>query len=423
MIDGDGSATLPSGAGTAVPRRVPEGDPSALVGMFGRIAEAEFRGSSPVYAYLSEFLAGRPELAAPLLAAPPPQRRALLYFAAAQYVVRTREPDHPLAAYLPVLGGDRTPDAGLAVAFAALVATYQDELANLCAGRTTQTNEPARCALLRPALALATTAWAGPVALVDLGTSAGLLLIPDRYAYRYPTDSPGASCPDVSSPDRYPRARHPGASPGARVYGRPGAPPELTMSCLVRDAAPPADLLATTPRIGARIGIDLSPVAAGDTAATTWLRCCVWPEHTGRLRRLDAALAEAALVPRTLLAGDMVEILPAVLADLPSDVLPLITSSNSLTYLPAERRRRLVASLARAGAGRDLAVVVNEAASCGLNLFTDEGPVRAPGSAAGTLATVRWRAGRPQVDALATTGAHGAWMSWHPRGYPPAIQQ
>ena len=47
--------------------------------------------------------------------------------------------------------------------------------------RRTQTNEPRRCATLLPALAQLD----GPLALLEVGASAGLCLYPDRYSYRY----------------------------------------------------------------------------------------------------------------------------------------------------------------------------------------------------------------------------------------------
>jgi hypothetical protein len=47
--------------------------------------------------------------------------------------------------------------------------------------RRTQTNEPGRCATLLPALA----ALDGPLALIEVGASAGLCLHVDRYSYDY----------------------------------------------------------------------------------------------------------------------------------------------------------------------------------------------------------------------------------------------
>ena len=57
---------------------------------------------------------------------------------------------------------------------------------DLCATRMTQTNEAARAAVLRPAFGRAAELIGDkPMALVEIGTSAGLLLVPDRYRYRY----------------------------------------------------------------------------------------------------------------------------------------------------------------------------------------------------------------------------------------------
>src|SRR2546421_4460979 len=152
--------------------------------MFRHFAEVEFRGSSPVYERLALNLAGEPELAAPLLAAPPGQRRALLYFAAAQYLLRTSVPEHPLRAYLPNLDGERVPDGGLWTAFTDLVRNHGGELANLCATRTTQTNEARRSALLRPGLGRAGALAAGrPLALVALGAHSGPPPLPDRVRH------------------------------------------------------------------------------------------------------------------------------------------------------------------------------------------------------------------------------------------------
>jgi hypothetical protein len=51
----------------------------------------------------------------------------------------------------------------------------------LMLARSTQTNEPARCAALLPVLAQLPQ----PLALVEVGASAGLCLLPDFYGYDY----------------------------------------------------------------------------------------------------------------------------------------------------------------------------------------------------------------------------------------------
>lgn len=368
-------------------------DPGRLVRMFRHFAELEFRGSSPVYERLALALADQPELAGPLLAAPPGQRRALLYFAAAQYLLRTSVPEHPLRAYLPNLGGERAPDGGLWTAFTDLVSNHGGELANLCATRTTQTNEARRSALLRPGFGRAADLAAGrPVALIELGTSAGLLLLPDRFGYRYT-----------------------GAGRVER-RGRTDAPPALTMECAVR--GPDWPEVATDLAVASRTGIDLNPIDPADEPAVTWLRSCVWPEHAERLARLDAALAEARATGPTMIAGDLVATLPAVLADVATDALPLVFTSNALTYLSPQAWAALVATLAAAGARRDLAVVLNEAAICGLQIFSTGAPRGPKGEVTQTLTVVAWQDGTPTVEALALTAPHGAWLEWRPGRHP-----
>ncbi len=361
--------------------------------MFRSYADLEFHGSSPLYEALARDCAERPELARPLLAAPLTQRRALLYFAAVQYLLG-RVPAEPLAGWYRSLGGTRVPDGELAGAFGDFVGRYRDELGVLCAGRTTQTNEAARTALLRPALSrIARTFPNRPVTLIELGTSAGLLLLPDRYGYDY----------------------------SGRRAGRPDAPEALVMPCELRAEVP--DDLDLQPVIADRIGIDLNPIAADDPDATDWLRACVWPEHTDRRARLDAALAEARAVRPRLIAGDLVGALPAVLAGAglagaaAAAALPVVFASNALAYLTDPARATLIGLLHETGRRRDLAVVLNEAARCGAALFAE---VPVPPGAVSTPTVVTWVGGRPAVEVLGTAAAHGRGLDWRPARYPYA---
>jgi hypothetical protein len=367
------------------------GDDDRLALMFRWFADGEFR-SSPVYAALSVRLASLPGLAAPLLAAPPRQQRALLYFAAVQYLLRSSAPAHPLAGYLPVLGGARPLDDGLWAAFTDFVAARRPALTELCATRTTQTNEVRRAAVLRPAFGLVSGAFGPdrPVTLVELGTSAGLLLLPDRYAYRYVAD---------------------GRSAG---FGPAGGP---VLECPVRSGWPVP--VGPLPAIADRVGIDLHPVDATDAGAVAWLRSCVWPEHVDRLAQLDTALALAASVRPRFVRGDLVAALPAVMSTVDSSTVPVVFASNASTYLSDEAQGSLVAELARVGASRDLVVVVNEGAAAGVGLFTSGRYPAEPHVS--MLAMVVWRGGRPSVRVLGQAAGHGTWLEWAPqwRAYDP----
>jgi len=366
-------------------------DLTGLATMLRYFAEQEFRGSSPLYERLATELADEPELAAPLLAAEPEHRRALLYFAATQYLLRTAAPEHPLAGYL--LGG-RTGDDGLRVAFADFLAGHREELAKLCATRTTQTNEPRRCTSLRPGFGLAASmSGCRPLALLELGTSAGLLLLADRYGYRYTGD-------------------------GGRAEQHGRAVPELTLECAVPGGGWPEP--AGTPiRVAARTGVDLNPLDPADPDTAAWLRSCVWPEHTERLRRLDAAFALARTVRPQLIRGDMVAALPQAFAATPSGAVPVVFTSHALTYLPAGTRQALVRQLHELGARRDMFLVMNEGAASGVDLFAaDPRPPRPSSNAIAVVTLVAWRKGRATVTVLGRACPHGSWLEWSPQDFP-----
>lgn len=177
-----------------------------------------------------------------------------------------------------------------------------DALAQVMLARRVQTNEPGRCAVLLPLL----VSLPQPIALVEIGASAGLCLIPDRYGYEY-----------RSQTDR-------------TTLGNP----DLRFPCDVYGARP---LPRRVPEIVWRRGIDLSPVDPCDAAERRWLHDLVWPEHVERARRLGQALDLAALDPPPVVQGDLSADLPEVLSAAPEGVPLVVMHSAVLSYLPSRR--------------------------------------------------------------------------------------
>jgi hypothetical protein len=181
-----------------------------------------------------------------------------------------------------------------------------DRLRATMLARATQTNEPARCAALLPALALLD----GPLALVEVGTSAGLCLYPDRYSYEYD--------------------------------GRPvGERQPVHLSCTTSGPVP---LPARVPEVVARIGVDLNPLDVTDPGDLAWLRSLIWPGpvEADRLARLEAAAAVAAQEPPALLAGDLIDRLPDALALVPPGATPVVMHTALLPYVGSSRRAAFV---------------------------------------------------------------------------------
>jgi hypothetical protein len=203
-----------------------------------------------------------------------------------------------LFAVLRLLGGPVTDPAAACAFTVANWARIEPEIR----ARATQTNEVARCALLLPVLA----ALPQPLALLEVGPSAGLNLYPDRYSYRY----------------------------GDRLLGD-GEP--------LRGMEPPGRV----PEIVWRAGLDRNPLDVTDPGDLAWLDALIWPGQDGRRARLRAAARIAAADPPLLVRGDLVDDLPALAARAPRDATLVIFHSMVLYQVPAERREIFTASVRR----------------------------------------------------------------------------
>ena len=213
-----------------------------------RFADAEARGRSPLYEELARAVAGDRETLGFLSTLPDMKRQPNLLFAAVRHLFGTptgwTEFRHALLAH---------PDA----------------VRSLMLKRSTQTNEPGRCATLLPVLARLPQ----PLALLEVGTSAGLCLLPDLYSFDY----------------------------GREVIRAPAMASEPPVfRCSANETTP---LPTAAPQVVWRAGLDLSPIDASDASQVAWLETLVWPEQTARLANLRAAVKIAATVkPRVFRA-------------------------------------------------------------------------------------------------------------------------
>lgn len=260
---------------------------------WGRYAE-----TSPLYQHLNEVIAGDDSLMSVLNRIEHIPRQNIL-FAGVQYLM-SRDGGGPLAEFYPNFTEEPRPFSGLGEEFAGFVLDHADELVAIGRTRYTQTNECRRCVALLPAV------WATGATrfhLVDLGTSAGLNLLLDRYAYRWGEVSWGEDSPvELTTESR----------------GVPVQPGEI-------------DVLSRT-------GLDLHPVDPGDPEDRRWLEALIWPEHHQRRERLRAALSIAATAEMDFVAGDALSLLGPALDALPEGEPVVVMHSFVLNQLDRPSR-------------------------------------------------------------------------------------
>ena len=183
----------------------------------------------------------------------------------------------------------------------------RDWLAAFTAEQQVQTNEVQRSWALLPAFLLLGEAR---LDLIELGPSAGLNLLWDRYRYRYAAGS----------------------------WGPRDAPVELSGE----ERSPvPAELLGRGVEVARRRGIDLAPVDISDDHGVRLLECFVWPDQTDRMERLRRVLELARAEPPEILHGDYVHLLPQALTEREPEALTVVFQTVSTMYLPASRYREL----------------------------------------------------------------------------------
>ena len=309
--------------------------------------------------------------------------RPLLLLAAMRADALAEGPAHPLHA---AFTGERPdPDAVDEDRLAAALAPDRHRAHAALRSRGVQTNETTRAvAWLWPAAIAGLGGPGRPLALADLGASAGLNLVADVL-------------PNVWTDEA-------------------GAPLEVARDV---DAV-------------ARLGLDVAPLDATDEDDARWLLACVWPGETVRERRLEEAL-EAFVGARTRVNAPV--LVPVAARSMPArldalsgthlDVTVLAYQSLVRDYLAPEERAEYEAGMrAWIGAhppGRAIWIELELAPEKGPETSTIQATVRAPGGEVRTLVLARCShhpsrvvRDRASVEELARITAGGEPAAAHP---------
>jgi hypothetical protein len=372
-----------------------------VVDRFQRFIDREVRESSPLYTRLAQQVADSVAegglFEGVLAAAPDRQRIPNLLFAAVQRVLFD-EKDDGLAAYYPSVGGHRAPDDELPQVFDAFVTANRGRIEALLSTGETQTNEVLRVAPLFPAFGWAQACTRRPLGLIEAGSSAGLLLHADRYAYVYEFEDGSELRAGSGEAHGVPTLR-------TKAEGEPKAAAKALEPFVSKEL-----------RVASRVGLDINPLSPDDPEHVAWLRALVWPEHTQRRERLEAALAHAARRPVRLRKGDALRILPDAVDSVPRNAIPCVFVSNTVPHWSQEGRAGFAELIRGLGARRDLVCVMKEGHQAGLGLFTGRPDEHAADGVTPfeVLAAAVYLGGQERLFRLGTVRLHGVGLEWSP---------
>jgi len=248
----------------------------------------------------------------------------------------------------------------------------------LLSSRHVQTNECGRSALVGPGLTWLSSCLDGPPALVDVGASAGLTLLCDRYRLDYGEHG---------------------------VTGPPDSP--VSIECRVLAGDPP--IAERLPPLASRVGIDRSPLDVADVDDARWLLACVWPD-TGRLERTAASIRLAQAHVPVVLRGDANDTLPGVLADLPDGTAAIVLTTWSFAYFSLDQRDEFEELLEVASHRRPIAWLSADRSGV-VNAF-GEIPTTLDQDTTDVLGAVLFEGGNRSGHLLASIQSHGNWIDW-----------
>ena len=282
-----------------------------------------------------------------------------LFFAAIKRLLED-EPREALAGiYRQVARGGKPPPT-LPREFGRYCRRRSDAIVEIVRTRNVQTNEVSRCSSLMPAFGMVALDAGRDLALIDVGASAGLNLLWDRFDYRY---SDGSSFGSGRSPVR--------------------------IDCECRGTMP--QIPARFPKVAYRVGIDLSPIDLGQDDAYRWLQALIWPEHADRLARLAAARSVWLQEPPRVEAGDAMVLMPELIEQAPESAVLCIVHAHTLNQFSDRARAAFV---------------------CLLQSVSQSRPVYEVSAEHDRLTLFRYSARERMILLSAARSAHGRWVEW-----------
>ena len=277
--------------------------------------------NAPLFSVLNRAIAENDDMFALSLEASEGQMCGRMLLSAVHYLL-LGDTNHPLAAYFPTIATSPLPVAGAAGHMKDFCREHHDELVELLRTRTLQTTNPERAPQILFALEEVAKSIGAPFSIIEIGCSAGLLLLFDHYRYEF---DDGA---------------HLGADDAEVVLS----------SFEFVNRKPPVP--KAFPTISRRVGLDLNPIDLADPKERQWVLGCTVADQVDKFEALRRAVDYRAGVPLEVITGDAMNTLPPVLDAIEGPVC--IFHSWCLYQWPLAAQDALSALLEQKSLGRTI---------------------------------------------------------------------
>jgi hypothetical protein len=335
-----------------------------LASKFRKFAELECRGSSQLYELLAARIAHDHDLLELASRAQPRQPVPNLLFAAVHYLLLSGK-DHELQGFYPSIVVEPKDHDMAFPPFKDFCASHYEEIVQLLQTRRVQTNEVRRCAYLYPVFCRVHQRLSKSLALVEIGTAAGLNLIWDRYSYSYGD---------------------------GKVVGAEGSKVRITST--INGPNKPS-LEDQPPPVTYSVGVDVRVLDLTDDDHLLWLRSLIWPEHKERVERLTSAASILRADPPRLLQGDAVHVLEELSQEVPKEAVLCVYHTHVANQFSSEKKETLFKIVDRMANQRPICHLYNNMQDGFLHL---------------DILGVN----QPTRETIAKTDGHARWFEWMP---------
>ncbi|MFD2208242.1 DUF2332 domain-containing protein [Virgibacillus halophilus] len=330
---------------------------------FKLFAENECKGSCSLYENLSQQISEDQELLELAANARQNQPAPNLFFGAVQYLL-FKGSRHELSKFYSSIV--RSPGQGEKCFphFKNFCQHNRSEIIALLKEKLVQTNEVRRCGYLYPVFCFIHRKMRKPLALMEIGTSAGLQLLWDKYCYTYGDE---------------------------RVYGSHDS--DVKIKSEVKHNRLPL-LLNESPQVASRLGFDLHVNDLHDPEDYLWLKSLIWPNHHERRALFEKAVYHVRSHRMNLIQGDGVQLLLKAVKNIPQEELVCVFHTHTANQFSTETKSKLLKDISTIGQERDICHVYNHIQDRKLHLDY-------------------YVSGKEYNRIVGETDGHGRWFSWY----------
>jgi len=338
-------------------------DKSMISARFKTFADTECRGVSVLYDQLAQEAAQDGDLLDMCRHTREGQPIPNMLFGAVHYLL-LRGQEHKLKHFYGSMVSHPKPPKDCFPYFKKFCLEKRDTLIHILKHKVVQTNEVRRCGYLYPCFCFIHEKVSRPLALIEIGTSAGLQLLWDKYRYSYGTDE---------------------------MFGHPTS--NVYIEATIKGGELPY-LRVDSPPVISRTGLDLHINDVNDPDDALWLKALIWPDHHERRVLFDAAADEVKRYPLDLIEGDGVQLLPDIARRMPEEAAICVFHTHVANQIPDDVKATLLENIRTIGRERDIFHLYNNMYDRNLHLdyYMD---------------------GVGCTHTVGETDGHGSWFSWH----------